>query len=54
MPGLSESMATLPSGTIVQLTQQELWKMMPILALEWTRSKISRSSTKFKTKRLAD
>jgi hypothetical protein len=54
MPGLSESMVTLPSGAIVQLTQQELWKMMPILALEWTRSKISRRQITFKTKRIAD
>jgi len=54
MPGLSESMVTLPSGAIVQPTQQELWRMMPILVLEWTRSKISRRPITFKTKRIAD
>jgi hypothetical protein len=54
MPGLSESMVTLPSGAIVQLTQQKLSKMIPILALKWTRSKISRRPITFRTKRISD
>jgi hypothetical protein len=54
MPGLTESMMLLPSGLIVQPTEEHLWKMMPILALEWMRSKISGRPIMFKTKRIAD
>ena len=54
MPGLAESMLLLPSGLIVQPTEEHLWKMMPVLALEWMRSKISGRPITFKTKRIAD
>ncbi|MBS7622189.1 hypothetical protein KEJ39_00735 [Candidatus Bathyarchaeota archaeon] len=50
MPGLSESMVTLPSGAILQLTQQELWKMMPMLAVEWTKSRLLQRPMRFKIK----
>ncbi|MEM2107098.1 MAG: hypothetical protein QXV46_04720 [Candidatus Bathyarchaeia archaeon] len=50
MPGLSESMVTLPSGVILQLTQQELWKMIPMLAVKWTKSRLLQRSMRFKIK----
>jgi len=54
MPGLTEAMVLLPSGLVVQPTEEHLWKMMPILALEWMRSKISQRPIMFKIRRIAD
>jgi len=49
-PGLSESMVTLPSGVILQLTEQELWKMIPVLAVEWMKSRLFGRSMRFEIK----
>ncbi len=30
MPGLREAMFTMPSGLVLQITEQQLWKMLPV------------------------
>lgn len=52
MPGLQESMLRTPSGLLVQLTQEQLWKMLPAMVGPWIAAKVSRRKMRFRVQPL--
>lgn len=37
-----------PSGLIVQITRERLWRMMPSLAVDWIRSRLAHRPMRFR------
>jgi len=54
MPGLKEAMVYTPSGLILQVTEERLVRMMPVMAWHWARSRLSGRPMSFRTKYVGD
>jgi hypothetical protein len=47
MPGLDEAMLHTPSGLIVQITRERLWRMLPSIAREWLTARLAHRPMRF-------
>jgi hypothetical protein len=54
MPGLKEGMVYTPSGLILQVTEERLVRMMPVIAWHWFRSRLSSRPMSFRAKYIGD
>jgi hypothetical protein len=54
MPGLKEGMLYTASGLILQVTEECLVRMMPVIAWHWVRSRLSGRPISFRAKYISD
>jgi hypothetical protein len=47
LPGLDEAMLHTPSGLIVQITRERLWRMLPAIAREWLTARLAHRPMRF-------
>jgi catechol 2,3-dioxygenase-like lactoylglutathione lyase family enzyme len=47
LPGLSEAMFYLPSGLLIQITEEHVGTMLPVLAWQWVKSRFTRKPIQF-------
>lgn len=47
LPGLSEAMFHLPSGLLIQITEEHVGTMLPVLAWQWVKSRFTRKPIQF-------
>jgi catechol 2,3-dioxygenase-like lactoylglutathione lyase family enzyme len=47
LPGLSEAMFYLPSGLLIQITEEHVGTMLPVLAWQWIKSRFTRKPIQF-------
>ncbi len=47
LPGLSEAMFYLPSGLLIQITEEHVGTMLPVLAWQWVKSRFTQKPIQF-------
>jgi hypothetical protein len=50
LPGLREAMLRVPSGLVVQLVEQKLWQMLPVVGVLALMAKLAGQPLRFKTR----